>query len=78
MFEALTLIQTDKVLDFPVVLYDTEFWSGLLDWVRDRPLAEGMISPEDERPLFLTDDPAEAVDTIVGWYEQRRSRTAQV
>ena len=71
MFEALTLIQTGKVLDFPVVLFDTEFWGGLLDWIRDRPLAEGMISPDDERLLFLTDDPAEAVDTIVACYEQR-------
>jgi uncharacterized protein (TIGR00730 family) len=73
MFEALTLIQTDKVLDFPVVLFDTAFWSGLVEWIHARPLAEGMISPEDERLLYLTDDPAEAVDTIVSWYEQRRS-----
>jgi uncharacterized protein (TIGR00730 family) len=76
MFEALTLIQTDKVLDFPVVLFDTAYWSGLLEWLHDRPLAEGMISPEDERLLFLTDDPGEAVDTIAAWYEQRRARGA--
>ena len=74
MFEALTLIQTDKVLDFPVVLFDTAFWGGLVEWLHARPLAEGMISPEDEQMLFVTDDPAEAVDTIVAWYEQRRSR----
>ena len=74
LFESLTLIQTGKVVHFPVVLFDTAFWGGLLDWIRDHPLAEGMISPEDERLLFLTDDPAEAVDTIVAWYEQRRSR----
>ena len=73
MFEALTLIQTDKVLDFPVVLFDSAYWSGLLEWIHDRPLADGMISAEDERLLFLTDDPAEAVDTVVAWYEQRRS-----
>ena len=76
MFEALTLIQTDKVLDFPVVLFDTAYWGGLLEWLHDRPLAEGMISPEDERLLFLTDDPGEAVDTIAAWYEQRRARGA--
>jgi len=76
MFEALTLIQTDKVLDFPVVLFDAAYWSGLLEWLHDRPLAEGMISAEDERLLFLTDDPGEAVDTIAAWYEQRRSSGA--
>jgi uncharacterized protein (TIGR00730 family) len=76
MFEALTLIQTDKVLDFPVVLFDTAYWSGLLEWLHDRPLAEGMISAEDERLLFLTDDPGEAVDTIAAWYEQRRASGA--
>jgi len=74
MFEALTLIQTDKVLDFPVILFDTAFWGGLVEWLHERPLAEGMISPEDEQMLFVTDDPAEAIDTIVAWYEQRRSR----
>ena len=74
MFEALTLIQTDKVLDFPVVLFDSAYWGGLVEWLHERPLAEGMISPADEQMLFLTDDPGEAVDTIATWYEQRRSR----
>jgi uncharacterized protein (TIGR00730 family) len=74
MFEALTLIQTDKVLDFPVVLFDSAYWGGLVEWLHERPLAEGMISPADEQMLFLTDDPGEAVDTIASWYEQRRSR----
>ena len=52
LFEALTLMQTDKVLDFPVVLVRHHYWRGLLDWIRDRPLAEGMISPEDERAVL--------------------------
>ena len=71
MFEALTLIQTDKVLNFPVVLFDSAYWRGLIDWIHDRPLAERMISPEDEEMLFVTDDPAEAVGTVVTCYEQR-------
>ncbi len=47
LFEALTLIQTAKVERFPVVLYGSEYWSGLLDWIRDRLLVEGMVSQSD-------------------------------
>jgi uncharacterized protein (TIGR00730 family) len=71
LFEALTLIQTGKVLNFPVVLFDSGYWRGLLDWLHAQTLAHGMISPEDEELLFLTDEPREAVQTIVACYEQR-------
>ena len=71
LFEALTLIQTGKVLHFPVVLFGTEYWRGLLDWIQARLLAEGMISPEDDDLLVATDDPAEAVATVVTCYERR-------
>jgi uncharacterized protein (TIGR00730 family) len=71
LFEALTLIQTGKVLNFPVVLVGNAYWSGLLEWIEDRPLAEGMISPEDEELLFVTDDPAEAVRIVVECYDWR-------
>jgi uncharacterized protein (TIGR00730 family) len=71
LFEALTLIQTGKVLNFPVVLVGREYWSGLLEWIEERPLAEGMISPEDEELLFVTDDPAEAVRIVVECYDRR-------
>src|SRR5262245_34886270 len=47
LFESLTLIQTGKVLHFPVVLFDSAYWAGLLDWLRRRPLAAGMISRPD-------------------------------
>jgi uncharacterized protein (TIGR00730 family) len=47
LFEALTLIQTGKAIDHPVILEGSEFWSGLLDWIRSRPLAEGMLTRED-------------------------------
>jgi uncharacterized protein (TIGR00730 family) len=56
LFEALTLIQTGKVLHFPVVLFDRDYWAPLLDWIRERLLPEGMISPEDLELLTVTDD----------------------
>ena len=71
LFEALTLIQTGKILHFPVVLFDRDYWAGLLEWIEERLLAEGMISPEDEELLFATDDPAEAVSIVAQCYERR-------
>jgi uncharacterized protein (TIGR00730 family) len=71
LFEAMTLIQTGKILDFPVVLFDAAYWRGLLDWIRDPLLAEGMISPEDWDNLHVTDDPEEAVRLVVTAYEGR-------
>ena len=71
LFESLTLIQTGKVLHFPVVLLDSDYWRGLLRWLRERPLAEGMISPEDVELLHLTDSPAEAVARVVEAYTGR-------
>jgi uncharacterized protein (TIGR00730 family) len=75
LFEALTLIQTGKILDFPVVLFDSDYWRGLIDWVHRRLLAEGMISPEDDDVVVVTDDPAEAVATVVSGYERRSAET---
>jgi uncharacterized protein (TIGR00730 family) len=71
LYEALTLIQTGKVLDFPVVLLGTDFWGEMLDWMRDELLADGMISPEDVELLHATDDPAEAVQLVVESFERR-------
>ncbi|MGH3040308.1 MAG: TIGR00730 family Rossman fold protein [Gaiellaceae bacterium] len=71
LFEAMTLIQTEKILDFPVVLLDSEYWRGLLDWIRAPLLAEGMISPEDWDNLSITDDPEEAVRLVVSSYRRR-------
>ncbi len=65
LFESLTLIQTGKVYDFPVVLMGTDYWDGLWEWVRDTMLAEGKISQEDLDLVLLTDDPEEARDHIV-------------
>ena len=71
LFESLTLIQTGKVLHFPVVLFDSDYWQELLDWVRQEPLSDGLVSPEDVELLHVTDDPAEAVRLIVEGYEHR-------
>jgi uncharacterized protein (TIGR00730 family) len=64
MFEALTLIQTDKVGEFPVVLVGTAYWRGLLEWIAAQPLTTGKISPEDVELLYATDDVAEAVERV--------------
>jgi hypothetical protein len=73
LFESLTLIQTGKVLNFPVVLFDHGYWAPLLDWIRGRLLADGMISPEDLELLIVTDDSDEAVQVLVDGYERRRA-----
>jgi uncharacterized protein (TIGR00730 family) len=65
LFEALTLIQTGKVLHFPLVLFDRTFWSPMLDWVRERVLPLGMVSPDDLALLTVTDDPEEAVQVVL-------------
>jgi uncharacterized protein (TIGR00730 family) len=69
LFEALTLAQTRKVTEFPVVLMGLRYWSGLLDWMRDTALEQGMIDPADLERLVVTDDPAEAVAAIRAFEE---------
>jgi uncharacterized protein (TIGR00730 family) len=63
-FEALTLEQTDKVFDFPVVLVGTEFWGGLVEWIREQLLEGGKISPGDIDLLYVTDDLEEVVERL--------------
>ena len=71
LFEALTLIQTGKAQNFPVVLFDTDYWAEMLDWIRGELLADGMISAEDLDLLYTTDDPAEPVEIVIDCYERR-------
>ncbi|MCA1823332.1 MAG: TIGR00730 family Rossman fold protein [Frankia sp.] len=73
LFEALTLVQTRKVTQFPVVLLGTDYWCGLVDWLRDTMLATGRISPEDLDLMVVTDDVAEAVRVIVSANGARRA-----
>jgi len=75
LFEALTLIQTGKVLHFPVVLYGSDYWGELLDWIKGEVLADGMISPNDLDLLYVTDDLDEAVAQVRDRYERRSAET---
>jgi uncharacterized protein (TIGR00730 family) len=65
LFEALTLVQTQKVTSFPIVLVGTSYWSGLVDWIRGTVLADGKVCPADLEMLRVTDDPEEVVSVMV-------------
>ncbi len=73
LFEALTLIQTGKVMHFPVVLFDSDYWGELLGWVKGELLVDGMISPEDLDLLHVTDDVDDAVARVIASYDRRSS-----
>jgi len=73
LFEALTLVQTEKVTSFPIVLVGTSYWSGLVDWIRDTVLADGKISARDLDMFRLTDDIDEAIEVMVSARDQRGS-----
>ncbi len=70
LFESLTLIQTGKIKDFPLVLFGSEYWGGLLDWLKKTVEGEGKISPEDLDLIKVTDSPREAVEHIVARFTE--------
>jgi len=70
MFEAITLIQTQKQVSFPVVLVDKDYWQGLVKWIEERLLAENKISGEDMELFRLVDTAEEAVKIIEDFYER--------
>jgi uncharacterized protein (TIGR00730 family) len=72
LFEALTLIQTKKISPFPVYLMGTDYWKGLIDWLKDRVLREKHMAPEDLSIFRLTDDPDEVANGIDAHYRERR------
>ena len=74
LFEAATLRQTEKIRDFPIVLFGAAYWRGLVDWLRDPVLAEGKIAAEDVEMLEVTDDPARVLE-LVRAVAHRRPRT---
>lgn len=75
LFESMTLIQTQKIFHFPVVLVGSEFWGGLIDWIISSPIKTGTLSKKDLSLFSLTDDPDEVVRIIKEGYEKvRRSR----
>ncbi|HEV3376580.1 MAG TPA: TIGR00730 family Rossman fold protein [Thermoleophilaceae bacterium] len=65
LFESLTLIQTGKVRNFPVILVGSDYWCDLVEWLRDRVAAEGKIAPGDLDLLTVTDDPLEVRDRLM-------------
>jgi uncharacterized protein (TIGR00730 family) len=76
LFESLTLIQTDKTRNFPVVLMGSDYWSGMIDWIRDRLLGEGKIVSDDLELLTLTDDPGQ-VTRIMASASHRQARVSR-
>jgi uncharacterized protein (TIGR00730 family) len=76
MFEALTLVQTHKVTRFPVILYGTEYWQGLIDWIRESVLGAGKLGEPDLELFSVTDDIDEIVARIVASAESRSEQAA--
>jgi len=72
LFEALTLIQTKKIRDFPVILIGNDYWSGLIDWIKASLVERAAIEPADVDLLRITDDPAEACQIINAYVAGRR------
>ena len=77
LFESLTLIQTGKLKQFPIVLFGTAYWRGLIDWMRERPLAEGCIAASDLDFLKITDSPEEACQIVLEAYQAESWNHAQ-
>lgn len=71
LFEAITLIQTHKIHTFPIILVGTEFWKGLLDWIKNTMLEAGNISPQDLDLIQLVDTEDEVVEIIDAFYKGR-------
>ena len=76
LFEAITLIQTGKISQFPVVLFGKHYWAGLVRWIHSRLLAEKKISPGDLDLLVITDDPQEAADVITAAWQAQMDEAA--
>ena len=74
LFEALTLIQTKKVNHFPVILYDSAFWGGMVNWINQSMLELGTVSLEDTQLLHLSDDPEEICQIVVEAYKENYDR----
>jgi uncharacterized protein (TIGR00730 family) len=69
--EVLTLMQTHKIKPFPVVLFDSKYWHGFLDWLHSQTLARGFVSEQDFDLLRVCDTPDEVIQTVQQWYIKR-------
>ena len=65
LFEALVLIQTGKIQHFPIVLYGSQYWNGLIEWIRSMPMSEGKIAAADLDLLIICDTPEAVRDAVV-------------
>ncbi len=77
LFEALTLIQTGKVRDFPVILFGSAYWQGLIDWLRGTMLTEGKVSPDDLSLVVVTDSPEEVRQIVLDCHERNCAKAEQ-
>lgn len=71
LFEAITLVQTRKTVSFPIVLVGTDYWRGLVEWIKKTLIDEKMISPDDLDLFYVTDDPVEVARMIADFYTKR-------
>jgi hypothetical protein len=71
LMEALTLVQTQKIQRIPIILVQESYWRGLLDWMRDRMISEGMIDAPDMDLIKVIDEPRQVVEAIFNHYEKR-------
>ncbi len=67
IFEALTLVQTEKIKPFPIVLYGEEYWKGIVGWIKDQLLENGYISKEDLKLIKIVSTPEDAVKAVHAW-----------
>ncbi|UCE20644.1 MAG: TIGR00730 family Rossman fold protein [Gemmatimonadota bacterium] len=74
-FESITLIQTLKILPFPVILFDSQFWAGLIDWIKEKLLAEDKISQSDNELFHIVDDVEKVVEIITSFKPQELTKT---
>jgi uncharacterized protein (TIGR00730 family) len=73
LFEALTLIQTKKIHPFPIYLMGKDYWTGMMDWIKQKVLKEDCIAPEDLNLIQITDDPEEVANGIERHYQRDRA-----
>jgi hypothetical protein len=73
MFETLTLVQTQKISYLPLIMMGTDYWKGLMDWLKDHMLASGYVLPEDLELYTLTDEPKKVMNIINSFYKRRDS-----
>ncbi len=72
LFETFTLIQTEKIKKIPIVLIGSEYWGGLIEWIQNQLVGQGLINPEDLDLFYLTDDHQDAVKHVCDFYKKQK------